>query len=152
MERTWLDNAFWNDSEQTSLTAIAETTNEDGSVTRQVLTLSKTANGTENPDFIEAVNSITVDKINQNTQERISRKQQEIAEEQSRREEFARAKSLEQLFEAKLKAFEIEEVKNSTNRILKSKLRKAKNQVEVNAYTAIIIMEQLNATEGDSAE
>ena len=49
----------------------------------------------------------------------------------------------EKLFSLKLESFEIEEVKNSTNRQLKSKIRKAKTLTEVQAFTTIIIMEEL---------
>lgn len=48
----------------------------------------------------------------------------------------------EQLFKLKLSAFEIEEVKNSSNRELKASLRKSKNFMEVVAYTAAIIIDK----------
>ena len=40
---------------------------------------------------------------------------------------------------------EIEDIKNSTNRVLKAKLRKSKNTVEVNVYATMIIMENMNS-------
>ena len=46
------------------------------------------------------------------------------------------------LFAAKLEAFEIEEVKNSKNRELKSKIRKAKTILEVTAFTAAVILKE----------
>jgi hypothetical protein len=51
----------------------------------------------------------------------------------------------EMLFQAKLDAFEIEEVKNSKNRTLKSKVRKAKTLLEVTAFTAAIIVGSVSA-------
>ena len=41
----------------------------------------------------------------------------------------------------KLEAFEIDEVKNSENRELKKKIRKAKTLLEVQAYTTMILQE-----------
>ena len=50
---------------------------------------------------------------------------------------------LEQLFTLKLQAFEIDEIKNSPNKALRSKLRRAKNAVEMNALASIIIAQEL---------
>lgn len=151
MERTWIDNAFWNTADKTSVSAIAESQSKDGKVTREVLTVSKIGpDGSENPDFIDLVNSLTEEKIDANTTERDERKARETLSHQQRQEEKIRARALEMLFDAKLKAFEIEDVKNCTDRVLKSKLRKAKNIIEVNAYATIIIMEQMNAAESES--
>jgi hypothetical protein len=63
--------------------------------------------------------------------------------------EKEKAEQLQKLFEAKIQAFEVEEIKNSKNRILKAKLRKAKNLIEVNIYSMMIVMEELqNESEG----
>ena len=48
----------------------------------------------------------------------------------------------EQLFAAKLDAFEIDLIKGSKNRELKSKIRKAKNIMEVTAYTVILLQQE----------
>ena len=48
--------------------------------------------------------------------------------------------------------FEIEEIKESTNRKLKSKIRKAKNQVEMTAYATMLLMEIMNESEATPAE
>ena len=48
------------------------------------------------------------------------------------------------LFSAKLEAFEIEEIKNSKNRKLKSRIRKAKNIMEVTAFTAALLISENN--------
>ena len=47
--------------------------------------------------------------------------------------------STEELFKMKLQCFEIDAVKNSKNRDLKSKLRKAQSFMEVVAYTSAIV-------------
>lgn len=47
--------------------------------------------------------------------------------------------SSEDLFKVKLQVFEIEQVKDSKNRPLKAKIRKAKSLIEVLAYTSAIL-------------
>lgn len=55
---------------------------------------------------------------------------------------------LKNLFEAKLEAFEIEAVQKSENRELRSKIRRSKSLTEVYAYTAALILSEMdNATE-----
>ena len=150
MELTWLDNAFWNTNDKTSVSAIAESQDKDGKVTRQVLVVNKTTpDGNENPDFVNLLEQVTVETIDANTANRAEMKAQEAAMQQQRQEEKIRAMALEQLFEAKLKAFEIDAVKNCTNRVLKSRLRKAKNQIELAAIASIIIMEEMNAEQSE---
>jgi len=48
----------------------------------------------------------------------------------------------EDLFKLKLQSFEIEQVKNSTNRELKSSLRKSQTFMEAVAYTAALILDK----------
>ena len=50
---------------------------------------------------------------------------------------------LEQLFNYKLETFEVEDIKESKNRILKSRLRRAKSIPEVNLYAIMIIQDKL---------
>ena len=53
----------------------------------------------------------------------------------------------EVLFNMKLEAFEVEEIKNSTNRDLKKRLRKAKSVIEVQAFATLLIQDALNNAE-----
>ena len=53
----------------------------------------------------------------------------------------------EVLFNMKLEAFEVEEIKNSTNRELKKRLRKSKTIVEVQAFATLLIQDTLNNAE-----
>ena len=50
---------------------------------------------------------------------------------------------LKDLFEAKLEAFEIDEVQRSENKLLRSKIRKSKNMIELNAWVTAILLENL---------
>ena len=90
--------------------------------------------------------------IDKNTEERKVRKAAEKEEKAQRDEEFARARKLEQLFNYKLEVFETEEIKNSKNRKLKAKLRRAKSKVEVNLWALKILEESLEEVENVGEE
>ena len=77
--------------------------------------------------FDECVEELTEKFIDKNTDERVNRKFKE--QEQQRQLEINKRKAerLEQLFNYKLETFEVEDIKESKNRILKSRLRRAKS-------------------------
>ena len=56
----------------------------------------------------------------------------------------------ETLFEMKLEAFECELIKNSDNKELKKMIRKAKTPVEVQAFSTILIQEELQNVSSDT--
>jgi len=150
--RTWLDNAFWETSEKMMLNCILELEDDVGRVTRQVMKINKfDREGNENPDFFEVVNAVTEEVISKNTEERRARKKAEAEEAKQREIEHAKARKLEKLFEYKLETFEVEEIKNSKNRALKSKLRRAKSKVEVDLYAMMILAEELRKKEEEEA-
>lgn len=145
MIRTWKDNAFWDNEEHTRAKAILEIETEDGVKTSQVLTVNQFGpDGEENPDWTELMEAVGPDKITQETLDRVERKQKEQQQKEIREQEIKNAKTLEKLFNAKLEAFEIPEVKNSKNRALKSQLRRAKTIMQVNIYAMMIVMEAMN--------
>ena len=78
-----------------------------------------------------------------------SHEMQERLQEQKKKQELEeskiKAKKLEQLFNYKLKTFEVEEIKLSQNRELKSKLRRAKSIPEVNLWAIKIMDDYLNS-------
>lgn len=143
MSRTWLDNAFWETPRKELLNAISEEV--DGNKTkRQVHKIEKlNADGTPNELFIEAIEFLGEEKINASSQKRLSKKQDEADIEKQKKMEHERAKKLEQLFEYKLETFEIPEIKESKNRLLKSKLRRSKSVPEVNLYAILLVQESL---------
>lgn len=102
-----------------------------------------------NSDWKEIMSSFTQEEIDKNTTDFIANDQKKKSEneklEKQRREEHHQTMKNEALFAAKLEAFEIEEVKNSKNRKLKTAIRKAQSIIEVNAYTTILLMNELNA-------
>ena len=149
--RKWMDNAFWETDEREMLNCILEIEDDVGRVTRQVMKLRKTEDdGNDNPDFLEVVEALGEESITANTEERNARKKREAEEEKQRELEHAKARKLEQLFNYKLEAFEVDDIKNSKNRQLKSKLRRAKNKVEVDLYAIMIVMEEMKRREEEA--
>lgn len=142
--RTWQDNAFWHNTQKDMAEAILVITDDKGREISQVLTVRKLdALGNENPDFTELLEQIGEETIDKNTEERKERKAKEREEETQRRKAEDQAKELERLFDAKIKILEIEQIANTKNKELKSKLRRSKNVVELNLYAQLIMMEEL---------
>jgi hypothetical protein len=148
--RQWASDSFWESYDQNRITTILMITDDEGRVTKQQLTVNRyNPDGTDNQDFKEIIDQLTEEKITENTQKRNEKRATEREIKEQQRLEKEKAVILQKLFEAKIQAFEIDDIKNSKNRILKAKLRKAKNLVEVNIYSMMIVMEELkNESEG----
>jgi len=114
---------------------------DDGTILN--VTVSDTAQG--NPDWAEIHETFTKEQIDDNTNMMLERKRKEREERDRIDYENAEKMKADILFQAKLEAFEIEEIKNSTDRDLKSKLRKSKNLTELQAYAATLIMKELSS-------
>lgn len=150
MTRRWLDNAFWETPRKHILNAISEEDIEDGKKETKVHKVDKfNSDGSENELFLEIVNFLGEDVINSSTERRLKRKAEEAEVEKQRKSEEARARKLEELFKYKLETFEIEEIKESKNRVLKSKLRRSKSIPEVNLYAMMIVKESIEDAESD---
>jgi len=142
IERTWIKDAFWETPEKNQLNCISEH-KEGFKDVRQVHKLKR-----GDPLFDECVEALTEKHIDVNTDRRVNKKFKE--QEQQRQLEInkRKAQKLEELFNYKLETFEIEDIKESKNRILKSKLRRSKSIPEVNLYAIMIIQDKLeNETE-----
>ena len=146
--KRWMDNAFWENEDKSQLNCILEIEDDVGRKTRQVMLLKRTdKEGNPNPDFDEVVDALGEDTINKETEDRVERKKAEKEEHVQRDKEHAKARKLEKLFNYKLEAFEVEEIKNPTNRKLKAKLRRAKSRIEVDMWSIMILQESLNEAE-----
>ena len=142
--RKWLDNAFWETEDKKELNCILELEDDIGRVTRQVMRLNQLdKEGNVNEDYEEVVEVLTEKLIDDNTSDRKVRKKQEKEEKQQRDVEHAKARKLEDLFNYKMEAFEVEEVKSSKNRKLKAKLRRAKSRIEVDMYAIMILQDSI---------
>ena len=142
--RKWLENSFWHNEEKEVAEAILVITDSEGREITQVLTVRKfDTEGSLNPDWEELLEQVTEEKINENTDERRKRKAQEREVEEQERKANQKARDLEELFDAKIKILEIDQIKSTENKALKSKLRRSKSLLEMNAYAQLIMMEAL---------
>jgi len=141
--REWLDNAFWHTKEKDCAEAFLILRDESDREISQCLTVRKTTDkGEDNPDFIELVESIGMEKIDANTAEREERKEKEKEQAGTRQKAEEQAKDLERLFDSKIKILSIDSISKTKNKTLKSKLRRSKNIVELNMYAQLIMMEE----------
>ena len=141
--RTWQKHAFWENYQKDRITGILVTEENNKKVTQQLTVYKFNPDGTENPDFQEIIDQVGIKLLDTNTAERNERKQREVKEKHIKEQQRKKQQELAHLFESKLRAFEIDEIKNSTNRELKSKLRKAKNLIELQIYAQLIVKETL---------
>lgn len=148
--RKWHGNAFWIDNNRKdAVRAILSFEDDSERFVKQEMTVHKFKKGTEeeNPDFLEVMKVIGEEKIDANTDARIKRNQ----ERRKREEEVKKAEKqralLAKLFEEKIDVLEIDEIKNSKNRELKSKIRRAKSSIELQMYAIMLMMEETKENE-----
>jgi hypothetical protein len=140
MKRTII-NPHWVNNARTVLSA--EFHYDDG----RVVTASISESEQTNPDLIEIKQKFSTEDLEANTRKKIQ--QINVERERKKQEEEAKAqrKLQEELFAAKLKIFEIESIKNSTNRSLKSRIRKSKSDVEALAWAAALMLNEAQQQE-----
>jgi len=150
MKKEW-KYPFWETAAKDRLTARLNITHDDGSFSTSVAHVSKyDENGIISKDYEEILKQNTLEEIDKFTSDRLERHQQEREARVNREKERLEAKRLEDLFNTKLQTFEIEEIKQSSNRKLKSKIRKSKNIIEMNAYATMLLMETMNEPTGET--
>lgn len=125
----------WGSAEKINI--IAKFRYDDG----RMLTASiSVPEGGSNPDWDEIMEKFGVEHLDAEFEKDFAnhvRRKEEIA---SRRQiEMERAQK-EVLFNAKAEAFDMDVVKNSTNREIKNKIRRATSIMEVQVYTAMLHM------------
>lgn len=142
--RKWLDNAFWEKDDKEQLNCILELEDDAGRQTRQVMKLNRLdKEGNPNPDYDEVIEVLGDELVTQNTEDRKTRKAAEKEERKLRDQEHAKARKMEELFNYKMEAFEVDEIKNCKNRKLKGKLRRAKSKIEVDLYAMMVLQEHI---------
>ena len=140
-------NPHWINNARTVISA--EFHYDDGRVAQATISESDVTN----PDLVEIKTKFTQEELETNTRRKI----QEINAERERRqqEELAKEqrKQQEELFAAKLRIFEIDAIKNSDNRLLKSKIRKSKSDVEALAWASALLLDAAQKeVSGNSSE
>jgi hypothetical protein len=96
----------------------------------------------DNPDYIAIMEKFTEEEIDENTRRREERRAEEVRQRMERSKVDQQRRKDEALFEAKLEAFEVSVIKNSTNKALKTKIRRSKSALEVMAYATMLIIEE----------
>jgi hypothetical protein len=136
----YLPNAYWEKEDRSELKCIRMTKHSDGKKTKEILVIKRhLPSGQLNPQYGEVIGLFGIPAIDKNTQERKEKKEKEVVEKKAVDEQKRKSKELEQLFNLKLQAFEIEEVKNGSDRDIRAKMRRAKNIMELNALTALAV-------------
>lgn len=139
-DREYLTNAFWEKDDRSRVKCITLVKRPEGGRKRQVVSYNKyNPNGFPNSHYEEVVQLLGIELIDKNTQERKLKKEKENREQAAVNEQKKKSKELEQLFNLKLQAFEIEEIKNSSERNLRARMRRAKNVMELHALTSLLI-------------
>lgn len=131
-----IENPYWANKEKQHI--IAEFVYPD---TGKRATASIMNDGT-NRDYDELMKKYSIEQIDANTKKRYDDRNQQIKNNIERQKVDKTRMQQEQLFAAKLDAFEIDLIKSSSNRELKSKIRRAKNIMEVTAYTVILLQQE----------
>ena len=134
-ERT-IENPYWSNKENQHLIVEFVYPETGKRVTASIL------NDGNNRDYDEVMKKFSIEQIDANTKKRIDDRNKRIEQNIERQKVDKTRMQQEQLFAAKLDAFDIEAVKSSTNRELKSKIRKAKNLMEVTAFTVMLLMQE----------
>lgn len=147
MKRT-IVNPHWINNARTVISA--EFHYDDG----RVVAASISENELTNPDLVEIKQKFTLEELEANTRKKIMQINAERERKKQEEEAKAQRKLQEELFAAKLKIFEIESIKNSTNRSLKSRIRKSKSDVEALAWAAALMLNeaQQETSQTQSAE
>ena len=145
-----IENPYWANKEKQHVIAEFYYPDSGKRVTASIM------NDGTNRDYNDLLKKFSIEQIDANTKKRVDDRNERIKQNIERQKVDKTRMQQEQLFAAKLDAFEIDLIKGSKNRELKSKIRRAKNIMEVTAYTVILLQqEEANAatiTEADSAE
>lgn len=101
-----------------------------------------------NPDYVAIMEKFTEEQIDENTRLREERRAEEVRQRMERSKVDQQRRKDEALFEAKLEAFEIPIIKNSTNKAMKTKIRRSKSALEVMAYAVMLIQSEEALSDG----
>lgn len=145
MKRT-IVNPHWTNNARTILAV--EFHYDDGRIVNAVISNADTSN----PDLAEIKKQFTDQQLEQNTQVAIKKSNDAIAKKKQEEETLAQKKFNEDLFAAKLKIFEIDAIKTSTNKKLKSQIRRSKSETEAMAWAAALLLSDFNATTQEAQE
>jgi len=132
MKRT-IKNPYWGNDEKTQV--MCEFHFENGPI--QVAAVTQTKEG--NPDWDEIFQNFSIEEIDNLTENALAEAREEHEKRKQQEKDDIERMKVDALFQAKLDAFDIDIIKNSKNRQLKSRIRKAKTLLEVTAFASALI-------------
>lgn len=132
-----IKNPWWGNEEKTIVRC--QFFMENGEILEA--SVSDTEEG--NPDWYEIMENFGVEDIDKRTQAFIDAHEEQHRKEKEWRKDQQEKQRGDSLFSAKLEAFEMDLIKNSKNRELKSMIRKAKSIMEVTTYASVLVMKEL---------
>lgn len=138
-------NPIWQDKDNRHI--VCEMLQPDGNYSLAHIVAGPESSGETNVDYDSVISAYGIEDIDARTQEHILRKREEHEREKENIEVRKNRQKQEVLFNMKLEAFEIDFVKNSTNKDLKKLIRRSKTPLEVQAYTTILIQQELEKNE-----
>ncbi len=100
-----------------------------------------------NPDWAELMETFGVEGIDASHAIHLEERKKAAELHEANKKEKEETEKASILFAAKLEAFEIDEVKASKDRALKSRIRKASSIMEITTFTTLIIMKELDTDE-----
>ena len=134
-------NPIWQDKSNRHI--VCELLQSNGEYLVAHVVAGPESEGGVNADYDAILDQYGIEEIDKRTSDhKESREKIEIQQKEQEEANIARHKQ-EILFNMKLEAFEIEEIKNSQNKDLKKRLRKSKTSIEVNAYATLLIQDAL---------
>lgn len=146
MERQIVD-PYWGDNNHSQI--ICKFVYEDG----RTLDVSIVNTNGENPDWAAVLEAHSEESITERTDAMLAARAERQKEAQDQSAEQQERAMNEILFNHKIKLFEIEEIQNSTNRELKSKIRKADSIEKASVYAAVLVAQEIaKAAEEAAAE
>jgi hypothetical protein len=124
---------IWIDSEKTQVAILLKNKKNNNTYSIQ------TSAGTEHwEEFFKIFTPKEIDDFSH------AHSQRKIINQKKEEESDKAQDDLKNLFDAKLKAFEISEVKESKDKILRSKIRKSTNLVELNAWVTVLLLKSIS--------
>lgn len=139
-------NPIWHNEEKKVIACEIAIIDDEGTESLHNAKVNKFSTGDKiNPDWTFLLDKFTLEEIDKLTED-FDKEQQEIIEKRKniQEEESTRVKERkvqEELFAKKLEIFELPEVKESKNRTAKSKIRKAKSEIEAVVHAARLIIQ-----------
>ena len=141
----YLPNAFWEDGcdDRSQMKCIRVTHLDNGKRQKDVLLLNK-----GELEYKTVLGLLGVETIDNETNDRRKRKKTEGESKRVLHEQKRKQQQLENLFNLKIQAFEIPEIKESENRAMRSRMRKAQSEIELNALTALCLGKEMGMFDG----